>query len=293
VLLLAADTSADKQSLLAADRALAVGVRTYGHAFILNVLDPDAAVIMPYQDILPGRNAVMQLHQRYDDPSIYTWQPTHAVVSADGKFGCTVGYTTYQDYRDRSMGVSFGRYISCWRKAYNGVWKLVARQTSDSQVSYNDTKATIDTLRDDGTLPRSATVSLTADAKQVRKDILAREAEFAAAGRSGTPSPAEAFAAFAAPDAILLSGAQVARGKDQIRAAFKDWPANVVLDWNPDLKYGAGSGGLAYTTGNSQTYERGDTTNIKHRGHFMTVWRQDADGKWYYIFDLGSPRPAK
>jgi len=111
-------------------------------------------------------------------------------------------------------------------------------------------------------------------------------------GGNGSSGPGAAFVDYAAADGVLLSGLDVSNGKQQIDAAFSEWRSGLVLEWGPDRPFGVAEGRLAFTVGNSATRnrDRGENTTIR-RGHFMTIWRLETNGRWAYIFDLGSPRP--
>ena len=63
------------------------------------------------------------------------------------------------------------------------------------------------------------------------------------------------------------------------------------LGWNPINGLGGASGGLAFTVGLSSTRTLAGTDE-RAPSHYLTVWRQESDGSWRFIFDLGSPRPA-
>ena len=282
------DTTATKAALMQADRALGDAVALRGQAAVAALLDSEAAVLIPGQPILhgPGESAPA-LHSRYDAPAVYRWTPTHAVASADGKFGCTVGVSTFVDAADTSHTEYAGRYITCWSRGSDDSWRIVAQQRADRQAPLGNHPL-------DSTLagaPHSATVASNIGASALRSKIQDNEAAYGVMGRSGATGPGPAFVAHAAEDAVLMPGFELARGKKGIEDAFKDWPSNAVLEWGPDKRFGGGSGGLAYSTGNSLTHDSADPAKVLRRGHFLTVWREEPDGRWLYIFDLGSPRP--
>ena len=86
-------------------------------------------------------------------------------------------------------------------------------------------------------------------------------------------------------------------GREPLRALFDEYPdvpsrrrGVYELLWQPMRSFGAGSGGLAFTVGHSVT-RRVDGTGTEAHGKFLTIWRENPDGTWSYIFDLGSPRP--
>jgi ketosteroid isomerase-like protein len=91
---------------------------------------------------------------------------------------------------------------------------------------------------------------------------------------------------------MLVGGEQFPRGPEVIAAAFKDYSPDRVIWWRPSREFGAGTGGLAFTVGNSTSGPRPGKTGPTLANKYFTVWRQEPDGRWLYIFDLGSSRPA-
>jgi ketosteroid isomerase-like protein len=74
--------------------------------------------------------------------------------------------------------------------------------------------------------------------------------------------------------------------------SFKGYSPDRVISWMPMRDVGAGSGGLAFTVGHATSGPRAGKTGPTSTNKYFTVWRQEPDGRWLYIFDLGSPRPA-
>ncbi len=279
------DTTRTKVALLAADRALHRDVARRGEEAFLGALEEGAAVLMPFQPILRGASeAAPAMHARYDSPASYEWTPVHAVAAIGGRFGCTVGVSRFVTADDTARSGRNGRYITCWRKDARGRWRIVGHQRSDSQGS--PTRVLFDT-----TMTRAPHSSTVAGASSVRDEVLATERRFAwtGAGGVGTKGPAAAFAEFVADDGLLMPGAELVRGTEEVGRAFDGWTVGNVLVWGPDVRFCGGEGGLAWTTGNSHT--RGGDGRVLRRGHFFTVWRQETDGRWRFLFDLGSPRP--
>jgi uncharacterized protein (TIGR02246 family) len=86
------------------------------------------------------------------------------------------------------------------------------------------------------------------------------------------------------------------RGHDQIRAhmakAFGD--STRVLDWRPTEAEVSGDGTMAYTIGTWDYYARGrDSARTAGSGHYLTVWRRQADQSWKVIADIGTQHPKK
>ncbi|MDQ6886178.1 MAG: multicopper oxidase domain-containing protein [Gemmatimonadota bacterium] len=277
------DTARTRGQLLAADRALRRDVERRGSAAFIEALDAGAAVLMPFQPILRRASEIAPaLRARYDAPASYRWIPVHAVAGIGGRFGCTVGVSRFAPGGDSTHAPRSGRYITCWRRDARGRWRIVGHQRSDSQGSPNG--APFDTTMTRA--PHSATV---AGAASARDEVIATERRFATAGAARADGPAAAFVEFIAEDGVVMAGAELVRGKRAVEHLFDGWPAGNVLVWGPDVRICGGEGGLAWTAGNSHT-RTGDGRALR-RGHFFTVWRQEPDGRWRYLFDLGSPRP--
>ncbi|HJU67525.1 MAG TPA: DUF4440 domain-containing protein [Gemmatimonadaceae bacterium] len=96
------------------------------------------------------------------------------------------------------------------------------------------------------------------------------------------------------------AGVQIARegatprGHDAIRAhmtkAFPDTAR--VLDWRPEMAEVSGDGTMAYTIGTWDSFVRGkDSASSAGSGHYLTVWRRQADKSWKVIADIGTVHP--
>ena len=56
-----------------------------------------------------------------------SWAPDNAEVSGDGTFGYTDGHWLYQGKSAKGAAIHFtGHYVTVWRKAPSGGWKVVA-----------------------------------------------------------------------------------------------------------------------------------------------------------------------
>ena len=278
------DTASTKSAILTADRNLAAVVAAKGAEAFLEALDSSAAVLFPGQPILKGRaGARTAFLARYGAPSSLTWNPVHAVVSTDGKLGCTMGYSSFRNARDTAKVEHRGMYLTCWTKDGRGNWRVAGTQLADSPPR-------TPLLADSATLPggpHSSTVSMGSSALKAAQDA---DSIFAALGAEAA-GPGPAFAKYSASDAFLLGGDEFPRGPAAISAAFNGYPADRVITWGPMRDFGIGTGGLAFTVGHSVSGPRPGKTGPANPNKYFTVWRQEPDGRWLYIFDLGTPRP--
>jgi ketosteroid isomerase-like protein len=94
----------------------------------------------------------------------------------------------------------------------------------------------------------------------------------------------EAFLTFISPEAIFFNGNDALRGRDAIGegwAAFFEGEA-APFSWHPDVVEVLESGRLALSSGPVRS-PSGEIV-----GRFNSIWRRDADGQWWVIFDKGS-----
>ena len=120
------------------------------------------------------------------------------------------------------------------------------------------------------------------------------DAERAFAAMSEAQGIRPSFMAFIADDGILFRPKAV-KGK-QWMADHPLPPSDKrpLLSWYPSFAGMARSGDLGYTTGPWEY--KSDTHEAKAVawGHFLTIWKRQADGQWKFAIDLGSsnPQPA-
>jgi len=124
-----------------------------------------------------------------------------------------------------------------------------------------------------------------ADIEGYRKEIL--EAEKAFAKMASDKGTAEAFAYFAAEDAVLLRGTSLLYGKEEIMENFANQPyTDIKLDWKPDFIDVSESGDLGYTYGKFSFSAVDSSGNpVESTGIFHTVWKRQEDGSWKYVWD--------
>lgn len=92
-----------------------------------------------------------------------------------------------------------------------------------------------------------------------------------------------AFTRFLADEAIFFSGATALRGREAIAGAWRayyDGP-QAPFSWEPEQVEVVDSGTLAYSGG--PVYDAAG----KRIGHFNSIWRLEAPGRWKIVFDRG------
>ena len=277
------DTSAAKAAILAAEHALIDATRAKGALAFLDALEPGAAVLFPGQPIHSAASARAPFMARYGGTSVYTWEPAHVVVSADANVGCAVGWSSFRfTFADDTVPRMYpGAYETCWRRGVDAVWRIVAHQRADMLAPGAPPVPGAAKLKKS---PHSATVSLPGDQRAETQDTDMAFATFAVDSGTG-----RAFARFAAPDVVNVMFQTY--GPVEMEALFVNYPGRLTLLWKPMREYGVASGGLGFNVGHS-VLKRLDGGPEFH-GKFLTIWRQNADGSWSYIFDLGSPQECR
>ena len=123
----------------------------------------------------------------------------------------------------------------------------------------------------------------------------ARAAELLQADRdfarlSEETDPTQAFAAYLAPNALMLSRAgEPVEGYDAAIAGFGDEPG-FQLHWQPQLAEVAASGELGWTWGTYQVIVEDQEVS---RGKYVNIWTRQADGRWKVRMDMGNQEPAQ
>ncbi|NIO39621.1 MAG: DUF4440 domain-containing protein [Burkholderiales bacterium] len=130
------------------------------------------------------------------------------------------------------------------------------------------------------------------DLEAERAALRATDETWAAAASEGTD--VELIASFWSDDATIHPNeAPVVQGKEAIiefvRTSF-DIPG-FHITWQPQEVVVAGSGDFGTTTGTNEFTvpgPDGETSTI--HGHYVTVWRKNADGDWKCVIDMFNSR---
>ncbi|MGA0555359.1 DUF4440 domain-containing protein [Larkinella sp. VNQ87] len=113
------------------------------------------------------------------------------------------------------------------------------------------------------------------------------EKAFAQLSRDSTTRTA--FLRYLAPDGILFVKGKVTNGREFFTAG----PERAgKLTWQPVAADISASGDLGYTTGPWEARPKALTDNPTRFGHYVTLWRKQADGTWRVALDIGISHPA-
>lgn len=272
-----ADLNAARAELLAADRA-------HGQAAAANLADgfaaylaADAKFLPPQSNPLTGPAAARAFLASHPLFGRMAWEPVKADVSADGNSGWTLGFGTVVS-RDGALTFSL-RQMSFWRRQAGGAWKVEASVPA-MYVGLEPAlpPAGFGTPTSQGIA--GARPGL--DAAASLAELLQADRDFAAMGLA--EGPQKAFVAYAAPDGMTLTAPEY--GRAAIEAAFEGFQGTV--EWGPVAGGVAASGDLGWSVGLA-TF---NTPAGKRYTKYLTIWQRQPDGRWLYVADGGSSRPA-
>jgi len=101
----------------------------------------------------------------------------------------------------------------------------------------------------------------------------------------------EAFMTFIADDGLLFRPGAVNGKKWMIEHPVPPSDKKPLLAWQPKFAGMAASGDMGFTTGPWEAKEDIKDEKPQAYGHFVTVWKKQADGSWKFVVDLGISHP--
>lgn len=265
-----------RDELIAVDRTAGDSAQGHGLAGALApIAEPDFMLLYPGAPVVSGRDVVNRILSAQTALSALTlrWAPLDAEISADGDFGISYGVTAIAG--GPAAPLRMGKYLSAWRRTAAG-WRLIARCEVGLLPPSAYTAPAGFSAPALPPLPRSGAVA----------DFARTDAEFAArAGKDGAP---EAFAAYAADDAVTFPGTgALARGPAVIKHMLSGPQA--AWSWKPVAGGASSAGDLGFTIGESVITALGEGPSY---GKYLTLWRRDGKGRIKFISDGGNARPA-
>ncbi len=273
-----------RDQLLAADRAASDSAASIGLTnSITGFMADDAVLVYSGAPVLSGLSSIREFLSVQPALGALRWQPLTVELSAGEDFGVIYGVATLAAKGpDGATDLRLGKYLAAWRRT-EGVWRLVGA-------------AFLGVIRPpEAVLPASLRpLEYPAVSTEGVGGRLAA-ADLAFARLAGQRGAAEAFYAFAAPDAATFSGGgPLNRGPAQIREALKEAPGeSSSWSWYPVVAAASAAGDLGFTVG--QAVIRGkstDGTESTFYSKYLTLWRRENDGSYRFISDGGNARPA-
>jgi len=101
----------------------------------------------------------------------------------------------------------------------------------------------------------------------------------------------DAFLAFIADDGLLFRPGAVNGKKWLQEHPVPPSDKNPLLAWQPAFAGMSASGDMGFTTGPWELKADRNDEKPSGYGHFVTVWKKQADGTWKFVVDLGISHP--
>jgi ketosteroid isomerase-like protein len=101
----------------------------------------------------------------------------------------------------------------------------------------------------------------------------------------------DAFLAFMADDGLLFRPGAVNGKKWMLEHPAPPTDKKPLLAWQPSFAGMSASGDIGFTTGPWEFKADVKDEKPSGYGHFVTVWKKQADGTWKFVVDLGVSHP--
>lgn len=264
------DQNKQVRAVIRAERAFAEASRTSGmRAAFLAFLADDGILFRPGP--VPGRQWTQD---RPEPKASLLWRPVYADVAISGELGYTTGPWEYRSNADPQR-VGHGHYVTLWRKAKGGGWKVVLdagvttpeyrlRDTAVAHPTYG-ARTRYTPLK--GSEPAQELMALDATLRYSPDGSHAKTwsgliAEDVRVYRDGMAPALGRAAALALPDSVTIPGS----------SAHTVTAAHI-----------AESGDLAYTYGVLTRPGEGGKTETSG---YLRIWKRDAARAWRLVLDL-------
>lgn len=263
-----ATAQSDVQKLVDTEHAFARFAAEKGtKSAFLEFLADDGLVFVPDKTI--GKTF---WRSREESPSLLSWAPNYADISANGILGYTTGNWEYRAKGKDDSPSAFGEFITIWLRQPNNKYKFVIDigVSHDKPEKYSSEWVTTADITTDPNEKNSSVA-----------DIVYRF--FQIADQKGL---AKAYEAFAAPEIRMFrEGKFPTTGKKNVVAEIKK-QTGVVTSAKRSVYFG--SANIAYT---NNTYTLTTGGKVVENGNFVQIWKLRA-GRWQIVLDIFKPVPA-
>lgn len=231
----------------------------------LAFLDDQSVLFRPYS--VNGKEHILA---GPETPGLLTWFPTFVEVSASGDFGYTTGPWEYRKEKLIDEPLSYGHFVSVWKKNSEGKWKVIL----DAGNKYLEQNKREETLRTKQLSQRQTNKIIPANAERV--GMLDTDSAFAdVAGQKGNSA---AFQKFTSEDVrVYRSGIFPTQGKKNGIELVKNEEAMRCDFYAGQI---SGTGDLGFTYG-LVISAASDTSN------YVRIWRKQ--NEWKLVLDLMIP----
>lgn len=213
-----------------------------------------------------------------DSSGNLSWEPVFARIAKSGDWGFTTGPFVFKE-SDSSKTISYGDYLSIWKKNSKGVWKLALdlgvthkKPTSSPKLVFANAKNEVyQRQRSDSRLQQREDIVFSSDklfATILKADNLIGQTEF-----------------LSAESRLLFPGFEPIVGKAKITEFWKKQEFRMTSE--PIKADRSLSGELAYTYGQAKITRKGKTSNY----NYVRIWEVQQGYNWNVVFEVYTENP--
>ena len=208
-----------------------------------------------------------------------TWQPVFAAMSASADLGYTTGPSEWRKNKEDEKPAGYGQYISIWKKQKDGTWKVAL------DVGHGNPRPPNPPGEPELSFPPRQGADMQTDTAVAKRKLAEAKKKFAATAKTDST----AAIAEAARDDVRVhrEGMFPGLGKDAVGLMLSVRRGKLSLTQAGEAMSAAGD--LAYVYGKYLLAR----TQSDERGHYLQIWRADADGKWKLALDFQVPLPPE
>lgn len=227
-------------------------------------------------------------------PGLLSRRPTYAEVARSNELGYTTGPWEFRQKSEEGEAVTHGHYLSIWRRASEGQWRLVL----DLGTPHDPPRAVPSKVEFGPGGAFDPEAPPVVDVEAEREVLLRTDRMFSEDSKSH--GAVSAYMSFSTEDIrFYRMNVFPVKGKKAVRRMLNAEPG--LYTWEPIAAGVSRSGGLGYTYGSARLEvsnvkesekERIETPTgeIKH-GSYVRIWRKDIDGNWNLALDMSIPMP--
>ena len=240
-------------------------------AAFLNFLADDSIVFSPGP--VNGKN---EWSNRPEKGISLKWKPLFCGISRGADLAYTTGPAEWRRNKEDEKPFGYGQFLSIWRKQKDGSWKVVLDVGSETPGSPKAEEELEIALSE---APAAENFDTAAATKKLRE----AEASFATAAKGDSTI---ALTEAAIPDVrVLREGVFPAVGKEPARLMLSVRRGKLTFERTGGAISDAGD--LAYSYGKYNLA----LPHKNEKGHYLQIWRLQADGSWKLSLDYQKPLP--
>ncbi len=201
-----------------------------------------------------------------------SWKPLFVAVARSADLAYTTGPSEWKREKKDAKPAGYGQFISIWRKQKAGGWKVALDVGSEVPgPTKSDDAPELEISVGPEQTPKPAEIA------PAHRRLAEAENAFATAAKADSTIALSEFSA--ANVRVQREGVFPAVGKDPARLMLSVRRGKLALE-----KVGgavSAAGDLAYSYGRYTLAKVQET----ERGHYLQIWRTEADGTWKIVLD--------